>query len=129
MEANIKFKGVEIDFAGKKYILPPLGVGAYRNHDAAEKIQRIQDVADELQNGANFGSINGEVLGNVIELTHLALLRNYPDITQDEIEDGISDIITALFLIQYLISQDVQVQKQMMEYAGKNVLPPTVKKK
>jgi len=116
MDGIVKYKGYEIDLAGKKYILPPLGIGAYKHHGAAEKMQNIQDAKDK--EGFKFTDIIDQ-LDDIVELTYLALLRNYPKITKVEIEDDISDIVTALSLVQHLISQNEVVQKQMVEYAKK----------
>ncbi len=123
MDGIVKYKGYELDLAGKKYILPPLGIGAYKDHGAAEKIQRIQDAKGK--EGFQFSDIVG-FLDDIVELTHLALLRNYPEITKDEIEEDISDIVTALSLVQYLISQNETVKKQMIDYA-KNIQPQPAK--
>ena len=128
----MKFRGVEIDIAGEIYILPPLSPFAYAKANAGAKIKVIQDGIKEMQGAQDFGGLNPEVFMNLVELTWLALRRNYPDITEDEIGEGLSDGMVALGLLQYLISQDAEVQAKIKERVesemAKNALGHSTKK-
>lgn len=69
--------GIEFDFGGGNVkILPPLSLGA---------LQRLQGKLEA------FGKIENplapEALATVIEATHAALKRNYPDITIPEVAE------------------------------------------
>lgn len=125
-----KFKGIEIELAGKKFSLPPLSPYAYAKDDAGAKIKVIQQGIEQLQQTQDFGGLSPEVFMNLVELTWLALKRNYPEITMDEVGEGISDGMTAVGLLQYLISQDENVQQQIKDRMEleKNVLGHSTKK-
>lgn len=125
-----KFKGVDIYLAGEKFILPALSPYAYAKADAGAKIKVIQKGIEQLQQTQDFGGLSPEVFMNLVELTWLALKRNYPDITMDEVGEGLSDGMTAVGLLQYLISQDEEVQQKIKDRVEleKNVLGHSTKK-
>lgn len=125
-----KFKGVDIYLAGEKFILPALSPYAYAKADAGAKIKVIQQGIEQLQQTQDFGGLSPEVFMNLVELTWLALKRNYPDITMDEVGEGLSDGMTAVGLLQYLISQDEEVQQKIKDRVEleKNVLGHSTKK-
>lgn len=124
-----KFKGVEIEIAGEKYILPALSPYAYAKADAGAKIKVIQQGIEQLQKTQDFGGLSPEVFMNLVELTWLALKRNYPDITQDEIGEGLPDGMAAVGMLQHLISQDEDVQQKIKDRVEleKNVLRRSTK--
>lgn len=112
----IKFKGREIELAGQKYQCPPLSPYAYAKYGASKKIQSIREEIEKMQKGnQNFGELSEESFVNIIELTTLALKRNYPDITEDDVGEGFYDGFAIIGVLQYLISQDEKVQEQMKE--------------
>lgn len=111
-----KFKGQEIELAGVKYQCPPLSPYAYAKYGASKKIQKIRDEIEKMQKGnQNFAELSEESFVNIIELTTLALKRNYPDITEDDVGEGFYDGFAIFGVLQYLISQDEKVQEQMRE--------------
>lgn len=114
-----KVNGITIKLYDKDYVLPPLPVKAFSKGDASEKLKAIQDELTSANGG--IAGITQDSVQNVISLVTIALQRNYPDITEEEVEDGLYDIVDLLQSVQYLISQNKSVQKQLAE-ARKNVL-------
>ena len=127
-----KFKGVIIDIGGVEYTLPPLSIRAFSKEDAGAKIKQIQKAFTGVQaDGADpdiTAMMDSEVVEDLIMLVTSALRRNYPDIDEDVVADGISDIMTLFNLFQYLVSQNDEVMKKMEE-ARKNGLREFVEKK
>ena len=127
-----KFKGVIIDIGGDEYTLPPLSIRAFSKEDAGAKIKQIQKAFVGVQaDGADpdiTAMMDSEVVEDLITLVTSALRRNYPDIDEDVVADGISDIMTLFNLFQYLVSQNDEVMKKMEE-ARKNGLREFVEKK
>lgn len=72
-QLQVKHKGIPVELGGETYIVPPLNLGA---------VERMQE---RLQNFS--GGIDMESISVVIDATHAALLRNYPEITREEIID------------------------------------------
>jgi dihydroxyacetone kinase DhaKLM complex PTS-EIIA-like component DhaM len=64
-------RGVKMDLGGKTYIVPPLSLGA------------IEAMQERISNFA--GGTRLESVGTVIDALHSALLRNYPDISRDQV--------------------------------------------
>jgi hypothetical protein len=75
MTTIAKIKGVEIELNGEKYTCPPLNLNG---------VEKMQDKLQDFDGLAPFSQ-----LPIVAEVAHLALLRNYPDITLDAVKDGI----------------------------------------
>lgn len=111
----VKFKGHEIELAGKKYIMPPLSPYAYAKYGASKKIQKIRSEVEKMQSTTDFGQLSEEAFMDLIELTTLALKRNYPDITEDIVGDGFYDGFAIVGMLQFLISQDENVQAKIQE--------------
>jgi hypothetical protein len=123
---TLKFKGREIELAGVKYQCPPLSPYAYAKYGASKKIQKIREEIEKMQGSQNFAELSEESFTNIIELTTLALKRNYPDITEDDVGEGFYDGFAIFGVLQYLISQDEKVQEQMKEQI-KNVQKQSMK--
>ena len=72
---NPKIKGIEIELNGEKYICPPLNLNG---------VEKMQDKLQEFDGLAPF-----KQLPVVAEVAHLALIRNYPDLSIESVKDGI----------------------------------------
>lgn len=120
-------KGVDIELNGKTFVLPPLPIKAFSKFDALEKINAIQTDFEKMQGSSNLGALSKETIINLVSLVGMALRRNYPDLTDDEVEDGLDDITSLFNMFQYLISQNIEVKKKMEE-ARKNALREFVTK-
>ena len=67
--------GINIKMAGKEYVVPPLNFKQLRElKPQIESLNGIAGAPDDVQIGA------------VIQIVLAALSRNYPDLTQDDIE-------------------------------------------
>lgn len=67
--------GMPIEIGGKKYTLPPLGLAGLKKTAALR---------------STYGSLSEEEqLDALLEMVHAALVRNYPDLTLDEVKDRI----------------------------------------
>jgi hypothetical protein len=76
MSARLMIPGVEYDFGGGRvYTIPPLSLGA------------LQLMQDRLAALPTLNSIDPVAVRTMIESAYLALRRNYPDITTDEVAE------------------------------------------
>ena len=108
-----KFKGVEIELAGEKYIMPPLPIKAFSKGDASAKLKLINDDVKKMQSGEL--DFSQEAVSGLVSLVTVALQRNYPGIDESAVEDGVEDIMALFKYIQPLISQSDDVKKKMDE--------------
>lgn len=68
------FEGVAITVGGRTLVLPPLSFGYMRkNPNKLIGLATAKDVT--------------EIMGDMVEIAHAALRRNYPDMTVDEVDD------------------------------------------
>lgn len=113
---TIRFAGKKIMLGGKEYVLPPLGINAYRKHDAFQKLQLVQDAMGKLQEDNKIGEFPIEALDTVVELIHLALKRNYPDVDEAFLYDAL-DFDACNGIIPLLVSQNAKAYTEMTEHA------------
>jgi len=70
-----KIPGIELDFGGGQIrLVPPLALG---------DLELLQDRIQAMQ--AAGSAVNKESIGTVIDATHAALKRNYPEVTREEV--------------------------------------------
>jgi hypothetical protein len=73
----VKVPGVAYDFNGRRLILAPLTMGPLR-----QLLGRLK----------NFGqSMGEEQIDTAVDAVHASLLRNYPDITREQVENELLD--------------------------------------
>lgn len=83
-------EGVKVNLGGREFIAPPL------NFRALRKIQ------PKLADLTALGAVpTPEQLQTVVEIVHLALVRNYPELAIDELDDlldlgNIPDVLAAI---------------------------------
>ena len=97
---NVKFRGSEVELQNMTLVIPPLNFKAFREHGALKKLQVVIDGMKKLQVTQAF-DLPDAVLDAAVELTFLAAKRNYPDISKEQIEEGldfdnIGDVIPKL---------------------------------
>lgn len=68
---TVKVKGIPVELGGQIYIIPPIALGP---------LEQLQDRLAVFD-----GTINKENCATVIDATHAALLRNYPDLTREQV--------------------------------------------
>lgn len=66
----VNIPGVEYLFPGKILVIPPLSLGD------------LEQLLDRINNFMVNGGMNKEGIATVIDATHAALLRNYPEMTR-----------------------------------------------
>lgn len=68
---EVKHKGVEIELGGEIYVVPPLNFISIERFE--ERLENIQSLSMMKQ------------ISLMIDIIHCALLRNYPDLTRDDV--------------------------------------------
>ena len=120
------FEGTEIKMGAKIYVLPTLGGKAYRVGKAFEKLKKVEEVMSEQQKTQTI-HMDSETIGIMYELVHMALQRNYSEITVDEVEDGL-DLDGVMKCFPLLVSQDSEKIKQGLAELAKNAQKQSTKK-
>lgn len=98
---NVKFVGTKINIDNQVFVMPTLSIGQHKRHNVMKQIKEVQKVFSSLNDeGKEEIDFNG-ALDKVVNLVHLALTRNYPDISKEFIEDNLDfeDIMTLLALL------------------------------
>lgn len=95
--------GVVLVLGGTEYTVPPLTLGS---------LEKLQEKLKDFRNG----SLDTKSIGTVIDATHAALSRNYPEITRQETADMIdlSDMVDVMAAVM-----DVAGIKRKEQEAGK----------
>jgi hypothetical protein len=84
--------GVQINIGGTDYTVPPL------NLKAVKKFSKNFHLLSDLGN-----NINAEMMTFIADIIHTALIRNYPDITLDQVEEMV-DIKTVGDILEAVLS-------------------------
>lgn len=132
MKETVNFVGVTVLIFNKEYTMPALSPFAYAKAKAGEKIASIQKELVAVQGEAekmaielgkeipDISKVNHSKLAfseesylSMIELVTLALKRNYPEITEDEVGNGIVDGMTLMGLANHLVSQNEKIKEEM----------------
>lgn len=71
-----EYEGVPITIAGKEWIIPALNLSA---------IKRLRTKIDSLASIAMSVNITDEQIDTFVEIIHTALVRNYPDVTIEDV--------------------------------------------
>ena len=98
-----KIKGIDVDFAGEVLTIPPLALG---------DLELLQERLGALQ----LGALDPASIGTVVDATHAALRRNYPDITRDKVA-SILDLENMADVIESVM--DVSGAKRKVNEAAK----------
>lgn len=90
MTRRTKFPGVPFPRHAPQFILPGLGLREMKQHKA--KISQLLEM-EKKRKAAPDDTDQGELLQSIFvvvgELTHAALLRNYPEVKAEEVEEFI----------------------------------------
>ncbi|WP_085715646.1 hypothetical protein [Pseudomonas sp. B28(2017)] len=94
----VNVPGVEFPFPGKVLVIPPLALG-----DLEQLLDRINSVMA--------GNMDKDSIATVIDATHAALRRNYPDIERAEVAAlldlrNMRDALDAVMSASGLVVQD-----------------------
>lgn len=76
---TVKIKGIAVEMGGTEYIVPPLTLGA---------LERLMPKISKMQGGSGGNvQINAEMVDTILDCSHAALQRNYPDLQRDELRE------------------------------------------
>lgn len=114
--ALVRFPGIAIALAGDEYIVPPLNLGT---------LEQMQKRLQDFNGGIDAASVN-----TVLDATHAALLRNYPEITRDEIAElvdvgNMQEIMQAVMDVSGLRRKALETKDLAPEVAGEGAAPLT----
>lgn len=76
MTGAVKISGIEHVFGDRAYTIPPLSLGA---------LERLQGKLQALQDETNPLALSS--VSTVVDAAHAALLRNYPEISREEVAE------------------------------------------
>lgn len=93
--------GVQVKIGEREYVIPPLNVKSFKRAQALEPA---------------LSSEGPEAIDAAIEIIHLAVTRNYPDVTREQLEEDIDlgslvHLITALLTIETGAQESKTVQQ------------------
>ena len=92
-------EGIVIQMGGKEFTVPALSLGQVRR--LLPKIEKISTVN---------GLLNAEQMDCIVDVVHAAVIRNYPALTKEEVEDLI-DLGNAAVIIKAVMGQSGLVRK------------------
>lgn len=75
-------EGQKLNLGGRDFIVPPLNIKALRI--LGPRFNQLQKIADSGDLAEMF---NGDNLDTLVDVVHAAIVRNYPDVTREEMED------------------------------------------
>ena len=101
---NVKFAGEVVELQNMTLVLPLLNFGAFRNHGALKKLQTVIDGMKQLESGDTV-ELSDEVLDAAVDLVYLSAVRNYPEITKEQIMEGL-DFDTLGKIIPLLLTKN-----------------------
>lgn len=84
-------EGAKINIGGTDYIVPPLNLKAIKSF--SKRFHLLGDLGNNL---------NPEMMDFVAEIIHTALIRNYPEITKEQVEEmvdlkTVGDVLECVF--------------------------------
>jgi hypothetical protein len=94
--------GVRINLGGVNFVLAPLGLRLTREFEAKAKALEKAIESGDVEAGFEFGA----------EIIHASLLRNYPDITMDEVRELID------------VANMIEAQQKIMGASGLERVSP-----
>jgi hypothetical protein len=69
----VKIPGIDIDFGGTTYTVPPIALGD------------LQLLQDRLKAMGTADALAPDSVAAIVDATHAALKRNYPDLTREQV--------------------------------------------
>ena len=73
-------EGIKVKLAGRDFTVPSLNMKGIRLLGP-----KLVALTENLQNGAKV--MDPGTIGDMLEIIHAAMVRNYPELTMDELED------------------------------------------
>lgn len=101
-ETAPRFEGIALKVGDREFVVPPL------NWRRIRKLMPVLERISEAGPALGF-SITAEMLDDCLTVIYEAVSRNYPEITQDELEDLV-DLVNAPKLILAVMGQSGLLQ-------------------
>jgi hypothetical protein len=84
---KVKFEGKKVDLQNMSLIIPPLNFAVMRKQNGLKKLQNIMKAFSNFDENAL--DIPDEVFDDATDLVWLAAVRNYPELTREQVEEGL----------------------------------------
>jgi hypothetical protein len=101
---NVKYAGTKVALQNMNLVLPPLNFAAYRIHGALKKLNMIFEGVKRTQEEGTI-ALSDEEMDAAIDLIMLSAVRNYPEITREQIMEGL-DFDTLGKILPCLVSMN-----------------------
>ena len=126
---DLKHEGQDVKIGTTTYVMPDLSYGAYEDHDAFAKIINIGVALDKHKANPLGQPVPKIIFSDIRELIFMALQRNYPDLTMEELKEELG-LGSALLAISLLINREMEINELLAAEIEKNVSkqPPKAKK-
>jgi hypothetical protein len=86
MVDQLKYEGVKVTLAGETYVVPPLNFKALQIHEAL--IKDFWKFQQSIKDGVPQEKLlDLPFQGKYLPIVHAAIVRNYPDVTLQHLED------------------------------------------
>lgn len=111
-----QFGGTEIELQNMTLVLPVLNFDAFRNHGAMKKMNMVIKALKRVEETEELDLTDDE-LDAAIDLVFLSAKRNYPEISKQDIAEGMDfEILGKVMPVLVTKNQLAQVQ----EFSAKN---------
>jgi hypothetical protein len=104
IEEKVKFEGQKIELQNMTLVIPPLNFAILRKQEGLKKLKTVMNGFKNAQKDGDF-ELAEETLLEAAELIWMAAKRNYPDLTLEQIEEGL-DFSNAVKIIPALMIQN-----------------------
>jgi hypothetical protein len=110
MTEPVKIKGIPLPLGGKIYIVPPLNLGT---------LERLQERLASFT-----GGIDQDSVSTVLDAAHSALVRNYPELTRDQVAEvvdvaNMAEVMEAVMDVSGLRRKALEAEVGAGEPTGK----------
>jgi hypothetical protein len=102
IDERVRFEGVKVELQNMKLTIPPLNFAVLRKQGGLKKLQNIQKGFLEAGDSLN---IPDEVFDDAIDLVWMAAKRNHPDLTKEQVEEGL-DFNNIAKVLPILVNQN-----------------------
>lgn len=111
-------EGTKMNLGGREFIVPPLNIRGLRLLGP-----KFDSITKACMGAGVSALLSVEVLDDMMEVIHTAIVRNYPNVTKDELEDLVDlDTLPKLF-------QAVAAQSGMQQAVPGEVTAPKAKRR
>lgn len=115
---KVKFAGTEVELQNMTIIMPTLNFQSFREKGAMKKLNKVVKALGRMEQTQEF-DLTDEELDTAVELVWMAAQRNYPEISKEQIAEGLDfDVLGKVMPV--LISKNPLGKVREVSDAGKN---------